>query len=248
MVQLKIKGEFKKPSLIEVLLYLKAIEEWILMKYKLEWKYRIKKGNSVYFTSDWMLLDDAIIIGEDIEKSQKATEIFFYDEKGIEWNLKELKKLAVEVEEEPHDFLIYFDGGYQKEEKMAGIGVVLFFQQGKKKFRIRANEVFHEMETNNEAEYAACYHALNLLEELNVQGATCEFKGDSQVVLQQLSGEWPCYEAELNKWLDRIEAKITALKIHPLYTPIGRNENKEADKLATQALEGKRIYSKMQIL
>ena len=28
----------------------------------------------------------------------------------------------------------------------------------------------------------------------------------------------------------------------------GRNENKEADKLATQALEGKRIYSKMQLL
>ncbi|PKG24066.1 reverse transcriptase-like protein [Niallia nealsonii] len=218
------------------------------MKYKLEWKYRIKKGNSVYFTSDWMTLDDSIIIGEDIEKSQKGTELTFYDEKGTDWQLKELKKLAMEVEEEPHDFLIYFDGGYQKEEKLAGIGVVLFFHQGKKKYRIRANEVFHEMETNNEAEYAAFYHALNLLQELNVQGATCEFKGDSQVVLQQLSGEWPCYEEELNRWLDRIEKKTAELKIQTIYTPIGRNENKEADKLATQALEGKRIYSKMQII
>ncbi|GKU80938.1 reverse transcriptase-like protein [Niallia sp. NCCP-28] len=218
------------------------------MKYKLEWKYRIKKGNSVYFTSDWIALEDAIIIGEDVEKSQKGTELTFYDENGTDWQLKELKKLAVEVEEEPHDFLIYFDGGYQKTEKVAGIGVVLFFHQGKKKYRIRANEVFHEMETNNEAEYAAFYHALNLLQELNVQGATCEFKGDSQVVLQQLAGEWPCYEEELNRWLDRIEKKTAELKIQAIYTPIGRNENKEADKLATQALEGKRIYSKMQII
>jgi len=68
------------------------------------------------------------------------------------------------------------------------------------------------------------------------------------VVLNQLSGEWPCYEESLNKWLDRIEQKLTEMKINAKYTPIGRNENKEADKLATQALEEKRIYSKMQII
>ncbi|MFT8322206.1 MAG: reverse transcriptase-like protein [Bacillus sp. (in: firmicutes)] len=218
------------------------------MKYKLEWKYILNKGNEAYFTSDWMSANLAIIIGEDIEKSKKGKELLYYDEKGTAWNLKELKKLSEIVEEEPHDFLIYFDGGYDKEEKRAGIGVVLFYHQGKKKYRIRANELFHEMRTNNEAEYAAFYHALNLLEELNVHDVTCEFRGDSQVVLKQLAGEWPCYEEELNKWLDRIETKISALNIHGIYTSIGRNDNKEADKLATQALQNKRIYSKMQII
>lgn len=83
---------------------------------------------------------------------------------------------------------------------------------------------------------------------MEVKGVTCEVKGDSQVVLKQLEGEWPCYEEDLNNWLDRIEAKIKTLRLSMVYTSISRNDNKEADKLATQALEGKRIYSKMQLL
>ncbi|MCT2345381.1 reverse transcriptase-like protein [Niallia taxi] len=217
------------------------------MKYKLEYRYRVKK-EEVFFTSDWVVQSTAIVIGEDLEKSKQGIDLTFYDENGTEWSLKELIKLHAEVEEEPHDFTIFFDGGYRKETNTAGLGVILYFNQGKKKYRIRANELFHEMETNNEAEYAALYHALNLLEELEVKGVTCEFKGDSQVVLNQLSGEWPCYEEALNKWLDRIEKKLSDLKINAIYTPIGRNENKEADKLATQALAEKRIYSKMQII
>ncbi|MCM3031428.1 reverse transcriptase-like protein [Niallia taxi] len=217
------------------------------MKYKLEYKYRLKK-EEVFFTSDWMAQSTAILIGEDMEKNKKGVDLTYYDENGTEWSLKELIKLNAEVEEEPHDFVIYFDGGYRKQTNTAGLGVILYFNQGKKKYRIRANELFHDMENNNEAEYAAFYHALNLLEELEVKGATCEFKGDSQVVLNQLSGEWPCYEEALNKWLDRIEKKLSDMKINAKYTPIGRNENKEADKLATQALEEKRIYSKMQII
>lgn len=218
------------------------------MKYKLEYKYTIKKSTSVYFTSDWMTSETAIHIGEDIVKTNKGTELQYYDEIGTAWNLKELIKLTEEIEEEPHDFLIYFDGGYDINTKTAGIGVVLFFHQGKKKYRLRANEVFHELNSNNEAEYAALYHAFNLLEELEVTGVSCELRGDSQVVLKQLAGEWPCYEAELNSWLDRIEDKIKNLKVKCHFNPINRNDNKEADKLATQALQGKRIFSKMQII
>ncbi|KAB7672985.1 reverse transcriptase-like protein [Bacillus sp. B1-b2] len=219
------------------------------MKYKLEYKYKLNKAKeSTYFTSDWLQADIAILVGDDLEKRNIGTDINYYDEKGVSWSLKELKKLNEEIEEEPHDFTIYFDGGYHKETKTAGIGVVLFFNQGKKKYRIRANELFHDIISNNEAEYAALYHALNLLEELNVRGITCEVKGDSQVVLKQLEGEWPCYEEDLNRWLDRMEEKIKALKLNMVYTAIGRNDNKEADKLATQALEGKRMYSKMQLI
>jgi ribonuclease HI len=104
------------------------------------------------------------------------------------------------------------------------------------------------MDTNNEAEYAAFYYALNILEDLGVHHLSCEFKGDSQVVLKQLEGEWPCYEDALNSWLDRIEGKIKALGLIPKYTSISRKDNKEADKLATQALEGKEIFAKTLIL
>ncbi|AYV66811.1 hypothetical protein C2I06_07940 [Niallia circulans] len=219
------------------------------MKYKLEYKFQMKKKKDfIYFTSDWIQSSLALEAGDELEKRNDVADILFYDEKGTSWTLKELRKLNEEIEEEPHDFTIYFDGGYHKETKTAGIGVVLFFHQGKKKFRVRANELFHDILSNNEAEYAALCHALNLLEELEVKGVTCEVKGDSQVVLKQLEGEWPCYEDDLNNWLDRIEAKIKTLRLSMVYTSISRNDNKEADKLATQALEGKRIYSKMQLL
>lgn len=219
------------------------------MKYKLEWTYKLKGTNeTVQFSSDFITGDLALQTGEDLEKTGKADNLSYYDEVGTSWTLKEMKRLLTEIEEDPHEITLYFDGGFHKETKQAGLGVVIFFKQGKKKYRVRANEKFDEMDTNNEAEYAALFFALNLLEELGVHHLPCEIKGDSQVVLKQLEGEWPCYEEVLNRWLDRIEEKITSLGIVPKYTAISRNDNKEADKLASQALDGKEIFAKTQLL
>lgn len=218
------------------------------MNYKLEWKYKLKSNEKVQFSSEYVSGEVAIQIGEELEATGKVSELYFYDEKGTSWILKEMKKLLTEIEEEPHDITVYFDGGYQKESNLAGLGAVIFFKQGKKKYRIRANERLEQLENNNEAEYAAFYYALNILEDLGVQDLTCEFKGDSQGILKQLEGEWPCYEETLNRWLDRIEEKLKALGLVPKYTVISRKENKEADRLATQALEGKEIFAKTLIL
>jgi ribonuclease HI len=218
------------------------------MKYKIEWKYKVKGIQPVQFDSELLSGEVALQIGEELEKSGKAIDLTFYDELGTDWNLKQLRKLLAETEDDACDILVYFDGGFQKENKRGGLGVVIYFHQGKKKYRIRVNEVFDEMETNNEVEYAAFFFALNVLEEMGVHHLPCEFRGDSQVVLKQLEGEWPCFEEVLNSWLDRIEQKLEKLAIKPKYTPIPRNENKEADKLATQALEGKMVQSKMQII
>lgn len=218
------------------------------MNYRLEWKYKLKSNEKVQFSSEWVSGETAIQIGEELEATGKVTELYFYDEKETSWILKEMKKLLTEVEEEPHDITVYFDGGYQKESNLAGLGTVIFFKQGKKKYRIRANERLEQLENNNEAEYAAFYYALNILEDLGVQHLSCEFKGDSQGVLKQLDGDWPCYEETLNRWLDRIEEKMKTLDLNPKYTVISRKDNKEADRLATQALEGKEIFAKTLIL
>jgi ribonuclease HI len=218
------------------------------MKYKLEWEYKVKGIDPILFSSDFLDGEHALQAGEELEKSGKAGEISFIDEIGTSWTLKEMRKLLEEVEEEPHDLTVYFDGGFDNYNHKAGLGTIIYFKQGKKKYRLRANEVFDELETNNEAEYAALYFALTILEEMGVRNMTCDIKGDSQVVLKQLEGEWPCYEETLNRWLDRIENKIKELGLYPKYNPVGRKENKEADKLATQALQGKMINSKMQIL
>ncbi len=73
------------------------------------------------------------------------------------------------------------------------------------------------------------------------------FRGDSQVVLNQLGGEWPVFEERENRWIDRIEAKLAELGLKPHYESIGRAENKEADMLATQALKGEIIFSRKQL-
>lgn len=218
------------------------------MKYKLEWTYKLKGKDGVVFESDFLDGEVALHVGEDIEKSGKGKDVIYHDELGTSWNTKEMRKLLAEIEEDPHDVTVYFDGGFNKSTFQAGLGAVIFFNQGKKKYRIRANELFNEIENNNEAEYAALYFTLNLLEEMGVHHMVCEFKGDAQGVLMQLKGEWPCYEDNLNRWLDRIDEKTKKLSIEAKYTPIPRTENKDADRLATQALEGKKINSKMQLI
>ncbi|MBP3038954.1 reverse transcriptase-like protein [Bacillaceae bacterium Marseille-Q3522] len=218
------------------------------MKYKMEWKYIIKQREGIFFTSDWLTGEEALAAGQEIEKLSKCKELLFYDEKGVSWKLKELAALLQAIEEEPHDLEVYFDGGHQKETGEAGVGAVIYYKQGGKKFRIRANQYIEEMETNNEAEYAAVYFLLQKIEELGIRDFSCHFKGDSQVVIKQITGEWPCYEPVLNRWLDRIEGKIKQLRINAAFSAVSRKENKEADQLAGQALAGKIVYSNKQFL
>lgn len=217
------------------------------MKYKIDMNYKIPGNQTVAFTSEWINGELALFAGEQLEKSGKVNEIVFTDEMNSTWSMKELRKLSAQIETEPHEITVYFDGGFNKDTNEAGLGVVIYYKKGKKSYRLRANELIEEMDTNNEAEYAALLFGLNLLQDLGVHHLPCEIKGDSQVVLKQLEGEWPCFEENLNRWLDRIEEKIKELGIEPKYNAIPRKDNKEADKLATQALEGTKINSTMEI-
>ena len=94
--------------------------------------------------------------------------------------------------------------------------VLLFFKQGKKKYRIRANEKLMKWKQIMKQNMQHFYYALNLYRGIGVHHLPCEFKGDSQVVLKQLEGEWPCYE-DVNAWLDRIEEKLKRSRLKPKY-------------------------------
>lgn len=218
-----------------------------MMKLRLEWTYKTPKNQVITLMSDEVSVEEALRIADDFEKTGRTKDLVFYDQRHTKWTKKELTKLIKEIETEPQDIIAYFDGGYDKQSGRAGLGVAIYFTQNKKPYRVRVNEVFEEMDSNNEAEYAAFWLLLQTLEELGVHHSTVTFKGDSHVVLNQLSGEWPCFEENLNKWLDRIEERIEKLGIRPNYEPIGRKQNAEADKLATQALEGTIVSSKIEI-
>ncbi|WP_337955873.1 reverse transcriptase-like protein [Bacillus weihaiensis] len=218
-----------------------------LLKYRIEWVYLTKKKAEAVLSSDFITLNEAIIFAEDFLNTGRVKELTFFSEDDQSWTLKELKKLTEILVDEPHDVVAYFDGGFQKHTGDAGYGVVIYFTQIKMRYRIRMNEKVEGLDSNNEAEYAAMAYLVDVLHDNDISKQSVIFKGDSQVVLNQLSGEWPCYEEEFNKWLDKIEGKLAELKIKPIYEAIPRKDNDEADKLATQAINGIQINSKSMI-
>jgi ribonuclease HI len=219
----------------------------LVMNFQIEWHYKSSKHKQLIFTSDFIDANEALMIVGDLEKIGRTKEIFLLDEQQQKWTVKEAKKLLQEVQTEPHDIVAYFDGGYEHDTLLAGLGVVIYFKQNNNSYRIRRNSRLQEIESNNEAEYAAFYYLIQELEELGVHHIPVTFRGDSQVVLNQLAGEWPCFEEEFNRYLDRIEDKMQELGIRPVYEPISRKENEEADQLATQALQGIPIASRKQV-
>jgi ribonuclease HI len=219
----------------------------VSMKVKIKWFYKGAKTEEILFESDWITQNALESALDDIYHTGRVKDCMILDEMGNEWTKKEYLKLKEKIKEEPHECMIYFDGGFDKQTNTAGIGMVIYYKKGTDKYRYRLNSKIDDIKTNSEAEYIALYNAISLLEEIGVHHIPCTIKGDSLGVLKQLSGEWPCFEKVLNHWLDRIEKKIKLLGIKPIYEPVSRKENKEADQLASQALSNKMITSHLKI-
>lgn len=217
------------------------------MKYRIQFDYKGPKTSTASMQSDWIEARYVDVLLDDMQKTGRVHNLMIMDEMGSSWTRKEYAKLKETVEEEPHDITVYFDGGFDIQTGMAGAGTAVYYWKENRQYRFRLNSRLGELVSNNEAEYAAFYQSLSLLEEIGVRHMPCLFRGDAQGVLKQLSGEWPCYEESLNRWLDRIEAKLKQLNIKPEYEAINRKDNKEADKLATQALSGQLVRSHTEI-
>lgn len=217
------------------------------MKIKLLLTYKGPKIPVVNFESEWLEEDVALKVLADLDKTGRLKEVSIVDEMNREWSRKEFGKLREKQKEEPRDPVVYFDGGFNKSTQTAGIGIVIYYRKGAEQYRLRLNMKADELSSNNEAEYLAMYQALVAIEQLEIRHMACTFRGDAQGVLKQAAGEWPCYDPNLNDWLDKIENKISDLGIKPIFEVISRTENKEADKLASQALDGKMIDSHIRI-
>ncbi|OMP65665.1 reverse transcriptase-like protein [Domibacillus epiphyticus] len=205
------------------------------------------KGVQMTFESEPVDRDIVLKTADDLLKTGRAKEISVVDEIGNEWTLKEFKKLNQKMDEEPEKITVLFDGSFDVESGQAGVGAAIYYTKSGKRYRIRENAPMDELETNNEAEYAALSFAVNILKEIGVSSQPVTISGDSLTVLNQLSGEWPCYEEAHARWLVRIEEKFSEMKIKPLYKPIDRRHNKEADQLARQAIDGVDIHSHTEI-
>jgi len=208
------------------------------LKLILEWTYRTKSGASTTFTSPQLTPHEALLFAEDIEKTGRVKQLTITDEYDSTWMMKELKKYIKELETEPHDITLYFDGSFDHHSNTAGLGIVIFYTQNNMRYRLRKNTHFEYIESNNEAEYAALSFAINECIELGAHHQPINIKGDSQVVINQMNGEWPAYEKNLARWADQIDALLIKHGFEASYEFIARNYNKEADQLANQALQG----------
>lgn len=222
-------------------------ERRLIMKVRIELTYKIPKGMSTSFSSEEMPAGQAIIFAGDLEKSGRAKDITFIDHKERNWSIKEMKEYLKGIETEPHNVTIYFDGGFDMETSNAGLGVAIYYDQNGKSFRLRRNALVNELASNNEAEYGALHLALQELDLMGVHHIPVKIVGDSQVVIHQLKDEWPCMDEELSRWADRIDMKLDQLGIDPEYEVISRKKNREADRLATQALKEIKVTSTMEI-
>jgi ribonuclease HI len=218
----------------------------ISLKVAIIWEYQIKRQQTT-LQSNIMRIEDALFLTKDFEKTGRVKDIYYLDEEGTTWTKKELEKLAKGIETEPHDVTAYFDGGFDLESQLAGLGIVIYYTKDGKRYRLRKNEVFREIESNNEAEYAALHFLVQQLEEIGIQDQAIFVQGDSQVVINQMSGEWPVFEEEFVRWQDRIEDKLKVNGLRAHFELLGRKGNKEADHLAGQALQEKPIHSVIEI-
>ena len=217
------------------------------MNILIEWMYKTPRGAETIFRSEEMPAAQALLFAEDLAKTGRAKSITFIDSFDGTWTVKEMKGYLKGIETEPHNITVYFDGGFDLPTNKAGLGCAVYYEQNGKSYRLRRNAPSAELVSNNEAEYAALYLGLQELELLNVHHLPVRFIGDSQVVINQLTGEWPTLENGLSNWADRIEGKLKDLGIQPTYELVQRKLNTEADRLATQALNGVSITATVEL-
>ena len=219
-----------------------------MLKIKIDWTYRTPKGTQAEFHSEELPVAHALLIAEDMERTGRIKQITFTDQYDSTWTIKEMKTYLKSLETESHHVKVYFDGGFDLSTKKSGLGCVIYYEQSGKSYRLRSNAPSSELTSNNEAEYAALYLALQELEHLHVHHQPVTIIGDSQVVIKQMTEEWPTLERNFLEWADRIEGKMKGLGIQPEYELIPRKANAEADRLATQALSGIQVTANTEIL
>ena len=218
------------------------------MKLKIEWTYKTPRNVTTTFVSDYLPIGQVMALLEDMERTGRMKGYTLIDEHESTWLLKEVKKYLKELEEEPHDITVFFDGGFNMGTKESGLGFAIYYEQNGKKYRIRKNALVHYLKSNNDAEYAALYSALQELEYLGVHHQSIVVKGDSQVVINQMAGEWPVFEEELASWANKIDEKLEQLGLQVHYLHVPRKQNTEADQLATQALNKIEYDGKIEIM
>lgn len=130
--------------------------------------------------------------------------------------------------------IIYTDGGSRNNPGQAAIGVSVVNEQGDELFA--ASQAIG-IATNNEAEYQGFITSLEWVQAHATEITELEWRLDSQLVVQQLQGNWKIKEMRLQQLASQAQAVLRNLKFPYKITYVPRAQNKRADQLVNQALD-----------
>lgn len=137
------------------------------------------------------------------------------------------------------DLIAHIDGGARGNPGPAAIGVVV--KNGHGKVLFEEGQCIGKA-TNNEAEYRALIRLLEVAGHSaairNSGAKTLRVHCDSKLIVMQVTGVWKIKEPRLRELYN----KVQAAKMHVSFTlrikHVPREENKEADRLVNEALDG----------
>jgi ribonuclease HI len=132
--------------------------------------------------------------------------------------------------EDDEKTVIYTDGASRGNPGDAGIGVV--FQSGKTV--VEKIKLYIGKKTNNQAEYEALITALEKAKELGK--SHLHIFTDSQLLANQITGKWQVKDQHLGKLHRKAKDLIRNFEDFTI-THIRREQNREADRLANQAID-----------
>jgi len=125
---------------------------------------------------------------------------------------------------------IYIDGASKGNPGHSGIGVVIY-KEGR---AIKNISNYIGTATNNVAEYTALIYALE--EALLLKAKSLKINTDSQLLARQLNKVYKVRHAGIINLYNRVTRLLTGFE-KVLINHIPREENRRADKLATEAIK-----------
>lgn len=143
---------------------------------------------------------------------------------------KPLSKIIIKTIQN-FDYTMFFDGCSKGNPGLAGAGAVIYNNN---------KEYWHgtifvgEKYTNNEAEYTGLILGLEQAIKMNINSLLV--KGDSQLVIRQMTGKYNCNSENLLPFYNKAK-KLEKSFVNIEYIHVFRNENKRADELSNIALK-----------
>jgi len=125
---------------------------------------------------------------------------------------------------------VYFDGASRGNPGPGGVGWCLVTADG---IVAEGGERIGTV-TNNQAEYAALIRALEAADEYGFD--EIDVRGDSQLIVKQVRGEWDANDPELREKRVRVRELLTRFDRWSL-AHVPREINERADDLANEALD-----------